>query len=142
MAKLAEVDCAISGDNLGSHGVGGFVENFSVSHYFCRYCDIKRLSFESSPLLCGNKRTEQSFLNHLQELENCGTNSECGIKSANQLSFFHVCQPGLPPCLGHDLFGGIVSCDLSLLIGDLVEEKTFQLYTVEQVQRSVQLSCD
>lgn len=50
MAKLAEVDCAISGDNLGSHGVGGFVENFSVSHYFCRYCDIKRSSFESSPL--------------------------------------------------------------------------------------------
>jgi len=97
-----------------------------VSNYFCRYCDIKRSSFESSPLLCGNKRTEQSFLNHLQELENTGTNSEFGIKSNspfNQLSFFHVCQPGLPPCLGHGLFEGIVSCDLSLLIGHLVEEK-------------------
>lgn len=57
--------CAISGDSLGSHGIGGFIENFSVSHSLCRYCDIKRSSFESSPLLCGNKRTEQSFLNHL-----------------------------------------------------------------------------
>lgn len=66
MDKLSEVDCAISGDNLGSQCIGGFVENFSVSHYFCRYCDIKRSSFESSPLLCGNKCTEQSFLNHLQ----------------------------------------------------------------------------
>jgi len=61
-------------------------------------------------------------------IRNTGTNSEFGIKSNspfNQLSFFHVCQPGLPPCLGHDLFEGIVSCDLSLLIGHVVEEKHF-----------------
>ena len=32
----------ISGDNLGSHGLGGFVENFSKSKFFCRYCLIER----------------------------------------------------------------------------------------------------
>nr|XP_023659190.1 uncharacterized protein LOC111839475 [Paramormyrops kingsleyae]XP_023659191.1 uncharacterized protein LOC111839475 [Paramormyrops kingsleyae] len=120
--------CAISGDNLGSHSIGGFVENFSKSHYFCRYCDLDRTTFQNSPLLCGNTRTEQSYRNHLQELGTSGRNSEVGIKSDspfNQLSFFHVCQPGLPPCLGHDLFEGIVSSDLALFIGYLVKNKHF-----------------
>lgn len=39
----------------------------------------------------------------------------------NELSYFHVCQPGLPPCIGHDLFEGIVSADLSLYIQHLVK---------------------
>ncbi|KAK3910809.1 DNA-directed RNA polymerases I and III subunit RPAC2 [Frankliniella fusca] len=32
----------ISGDNLGSHSLGGYVENFSRSIFFCRYCLIER----------------------------------------------------------------------------------------------------
>lgn len=47
-----------------------------------------------------------------------------GIKSEslfNELSFFHVCNPGLPPCIGHDLFEGIVASDLSLYIQHLVK---------------------
>lgn len=28
----------IAGDNLGSHQIGGFTENFNASTYFCRYC--------------------------------------------------------------------------------------------------------
>lgn len=31
---------AIAGDNLGSHGIGGFLENFSLSVNFCKYCEI------------------------------------------------------------------------------------------------------
>lgn len=27
----------------------------------------------------------------------------------NSLEYFHVCQPGLPPCIGHDLFEGVVA---------------------------------
>ncbi|KAG9281964.1 hypothetical protein AMEX_G546, partial [Astyanax mexicanus] len=42
--------CAIAGDNLGSHSIGGFLENFSRSTFFCRFCDIDRQTFESSPL--------------------------------------------------------------------------------------------
>lgn len=85
--------CAISGDNLGSHSIGGFVENFSVSHYFCRYCDVKRSQFEGSPLVRGNSRTPESFLKHVQELGKGDLISECGVKSDspfNQLAFFHV----------------------------------------------------
>ena len=33
-----------------------------------------------------------------------------------------MCQPGLPPCLGHDLFEGIVFSDLALYIQHLVTE--------------------
>lgn len=44
----------------------------------------------------------------------------------NELSHYHVCQPGLPPCIGHDLFEGIVSYDLALCIKHLVKvEKQF-----------------
>ncbi|KAF3844341.1 hypothetical protein F7725_020856 [Dissostichus mawsoni] len=70
------------------------------------------------PHLCGTTRTAQSYQSHLQDLKISDTNSVCGIKSDspfNQLGHFHVCQPGLPPCLGHDMFEGIVSYDLALL---------------------------
>ena len=36
---------SIVGDNLGSHGIGGFTVNFSKAAYFCRYCLIPRGSF-------------------------------------------------------------------------------------------------
>ena len=36
--------CAITGDNLGSHSIGGFTENFSTSKYCCRYCLQDRIS--------------------------------------------------------------------------------------------------
>ncbi|KAI4899943.1 hypothetical protein NFI96_032087 [Prochilodus magdalenae] len=50
-------------------------------------------------------------------------NSVDGVKFDsvfNSLEHFHVCQPGLPPCLGHDLFEGIVSVDLQLFLKHLV----------------------
>lgn len=47
--------CAIAGDNLGSHNIGGFVESFRRSSYFCRYCDISRDSFIADPRFQGEK---------------------------------------------------------------------------------------
>lgn len=35
-----------AGDNLGSHTIGGFTENFSSSEYFCRYWSLK--------IMCGS----------------------------------------------------------------------------------------
>lgn len=35
----------IAGDNLGSHSLGGFIENFSTSAYFCRHCLVTRSDF-------------------------------------------------------------------------------------------------
>lgn len=42
--------CPIVGDNLGSHTIGGFVENISRSLNFCRYCTIDRDTFHATPL--------------------------------------------------------------------------------------------
>lgn len=119
---------AIAGDNLGSHSIGGFLENFSRSIHFCRYCKIDRDAFMKNPELCGTTRTPQSYASNLQDLETSATDSVCGIKfdsPFNQLSYFHVCQPGLPPCLGHDLFEGVIAYDLPLYIRHLVEENHF-----------------
>nr|XP_046250889.1 uncharacterized protein LOC124062276 isoform X2 [Scatophagus argus] len=51
----------IAGDNLGSHSIGGFIENFSHSVYFCRYCEITRTEFENDPNFCGPQRTPESY---------------------------------------------------------------------------------
>lgn len=108
--------CAIAGDNLGSHCIGGFTENFSKSLHFCRYCEIDRKTFLEDPLAKGQERTENSYQEHVQT-------QSVGVKFDslfNELTYFHVCQPGLPPCLGHDLFEGIVSFDLAIYIKHLV----------------------
>lgn len=46
----------------------------------------------------------------------------------NELSDFHVCMPGLPPCLGHDLLEGIVDYDMALMINHLVKELKWFTY--------------
>lgn len=52
--------CAIAGDNLGSHSIGGFVENFRSS-YFCRFCGIDHEIFVSMPLSKSSPRTTESY---------------------------------------------------------------------------------
>lgn len=118
--------CAIAGDNLGSHGIGAFSENFSTSVHFCRYCEIDRASFVADPLAKGPHRTVQSYKDNVQTDD---VQQKKGVKFDslfNELSYFHVCNPGLPPCIGHDLFEGVVSYDLALYIKHLVRvEKHF-----------------
>lgn len=87
--------CAIAGDNLGSHNIGDFIENLSKSTYFCKLCDINCVT-----LSAGNKF--DSKFNNLN---------------------FHVCQPGQPPCLGHDLFEGVVSYNLALYIRQFITKQ-------------------
>ncbi|XP_064462525.1 uncharacterized protein LOC135373219 [Ornithodoros turicata] len=112
----------IIGDNLGQHSIGGFVESFSRSLHFCRFCDIERAHFVVHPEELGVLRTTESFEAAVTNAESSNTIVQ-GVKTNscfNQLQFFHVCQPGLPPCLGHDLFEGIVACDLALYIRNFV----------------------
>ena len=45
----------------------------------------------------------------------------------NQLSFFHVSAPGLPPCLAHDLLEGIIAYDMLLYVQHFVKKKWFSL---------------
>lgn len=47
----------------------------------------------------------------------------------NSLRYFQVCSPGLPPCLGHDLFEGTVSYDLKVYLRYFVKNKKCFSYT-------------
>ena len=120
--------CAIVGDNLGSHCIGGFTENFSSSIYFCRYCQLDRTTFENHPFTKGAVRNVQSYNETIQSIQE---NPDCegfGLKFSsifNSLKYFHVCQPGLPPCLGHDLFEGVVARDVALFIKFFVKTEKF-----------------
>jgi len=35
------------GDNLGTHTIGGFLESFSSTHFFCRYCEESRAEWKA-----------------------------------------------------------------------------------------------
>ncbi|CAN7978301.1 unnamed protein product [Ixodes persulcatus] len=108
----------ILGDNLGSHFIGGFMENFSKSLYFCRYCLTTRPDFLRSPLQVQELRTIDDYTAAIQDIAVLGIPVR-GIKNNsifNELQFFHVCLPALPPCLAHDLFEGIIAKDLLLCI--------------------------
>ena len=124
---------AFCGDNLGSHTIGGFTENFSRSKHFCRYCVIDRDTFTQSPTELGPSRTKQSHKDSVDLLAmNQGLADVDGVKFDsvfNSLKYFHVCDPGLPPCLGHDLFEGVVSTDLALYIKRLVTVGKHFTYT-------------
>lgn len=114
---------AIAGDNLGSHSLGGFTENFSMSKYFCRYCVINRVMFKDEPTKLGPPRTPDSYMSSVDKLSVAPEKIVDGVKFDslfNSLLHFHVCQPGLPPCLGHDLFEGVVAVDIQLCLKSLV----------------------
>ncbi len=128
---------AIADDNLGSHSIGLFLENFSGSTYFCSYCEIDKCSFQEDPLSRASFRTVQSYKDHVKNLDE-GLIQSRGIKFDslfNEFSCYHVCQPGLPQCLGHDLFEGVVSYDLALYIQHLV--KFDRQYTYLELNRRI-----
>lgn len=116
---------ALLGDNLGSHFVGGFTENFSTSEYFCRFCDITRKQFHDTPYSLGSNRNAVTYesdaqaASDAQQLSGKMSESVHGIKFRSELcrlTYYHVCNPGLPPCLAHDLFEGIIAVDMALFI--------------------------
>ena len=122
----------IIGDNLGSHSLGGFTENFSTSKYFCRYCLIRRDQFEAKNGEFENyeERTIESYNNALEKIEQDCLEEYQGVKFNsvfNKLSNFHVCNPGLPPCWGHDGFEGVIAYDLQLYVNYFIKERWFSL---------------
>jgi len=122
----------IMGDNLGSHMIGGFTENFSSAEYFCRYCLMTRNEFHSNPLTVVTQRDPGNYNESVQFLErHPEVTMHQGIKHSsvfNKLSNFHVCHPGLPPCLAHDLFEGVVDYDLAMCLNYLIKTKMWFSY--------------
>jgi len=131
----------ICGDNLGSHCIAGFCENFSTVSYFCRYCTNTMSNFHDNPYSFGSLRTKESYKNVLEQLESSETGVVEGIKFNsvfNNLKYFHVCSYGLPPCLGHDIFEGVLSYDLILYLNFFVKSK--QWFTFSELNERI-FSC-
>ncbi|XP_070525461.1 uncharacterized protein [Cardiocondyla obscurior] len=126
----------IAGDNLGSHTLGGFVDNFSRSLYFCRYCHLNKYEFydENGECKIFENRTIDSYKNCLTKVK---VNDETGEITSyysvkfnsifNNLLYYHVCNAGLPPCLGHDLMEGVITYDLALFINYFINQSWFTL---------------
>lgn len=123
----------IAGDNLGSHNVGGFTDNFSVSEYFCRYCQVTRSDFKVDPNVCGPRRTAESYSSAVYILQAEDKQHVEGIAFEsvfNSLNHYNACLTGLPLCLGHDLFEGVVSYDLALYLKYFIKEKRWFSYPI------------
>lgn len=69
----------VLGDNLGSHIIGGFCENFSNSDYFCRYCFFRRKHLESKSL-CSHLSKERTPENYSTVIQRLCTHKEKGIR--------------------------------------------------------------
>lgn len=117
-ARLPVYPLFLFGDNLGSHQVGGFIEYFG-GEYWCRYCDITSEEFHERPHIGNNLKTPEEYRQHGQEaLDNNLTHFK-GMKFDsifNECEDYHVCGPGLPPCICHDFHEGCMPLILKYLI--------------------------
>lgn len=118
---------AMTSDNLGAHGVGGFNESFS-GHYFCRYCEITKAKFHAVVYRVDVARTAESYSLVVENIESVENRKDIKQGSIlNNIKEFHVTS-GLPPCLGHDLFEGVASFDAALVLNHLIKVEKWISY--------------
>lgn len=123
------VQCVIA-DNLGAHGIGGFVESFSGGS-ICRFCTGDKSEFQTKDVKSGafQLRTRDNHDVHVQSAQDnasicCGVKKLCVL--TEHLSHFHV-STGYPPDIMHDLFEGVVPVELARCISLLISKKYFTL---------------
>jgi hypothetical protein len=122
----------VCGDNLGQHQLGGFLENFSSKTYICRYCHFDANKFDTNEVDIDELRTKTNYNENVGIAQDTSKHSK-GIKNdcvLNQLEYFHVTS-GLPPCIGHDWFQGVVSRDLYLVLSSLVGNQICTMNFIE-----------
>ncbi|XP_072016668.1 uncharacterized protein [Amphiura filiformis] len=130
----------LAADNLGAHGIGGFMENFTTVERVCRFCNIRKVCFEDhfrmSEELSNRSKDAHSQQVHMVSRDK-KLSSFYGVKSdscLNKLQHFHVTN-GLAPDVGHDLFEGIVPEVLENAISHFVLEGYFTLeYLNKQIK--------
>ena len=117
------------GDNLGAHEIGGFIESFITKNHFCRVCYMN--DFNKDPFKVCKVRTIANYSDDVRKAKKLNEQKTKvlhinGVKHdsvLNQLQHLHVCDSGLPPCIAHDLFEGVVQYDIQLVLKELVRVK-------------------
>lgn len=87
----------------------------------------------ADPNICGLERTPETCSSAIKHLEKGDTAQVHGTKFKsvfNTLQIFDVCSPGMPPCLGHDIFEGVLSFDVALYLKYFVNKMKWFTYTV------------
>lgn len=120
----------IVADNLGAHGIAGFVENFT-GPFICRFCTAQTADIQLHEVRSGifSLRTKETHETHVKTALDSGSNV-FGVKRAcpftKALSYFHVLS-GYPPDIAHDLFEGIVPVEISHCLSLLISKKYITL---------------
>lgn len=98
----------------------GSLKTLVVLSTFAGTVKSHKVSFQSDdPNVCGPQRTPQGYDSAVADLQVEDSQHIKGIKANsvfNALTSFHVCKPGLPPCLDHDIFEDVLSYDVALYL--------------------------
>lgn len=81
----------------------------------------------------GPTRTSSSY--KFAIADGAGTTGIKFYSVLNALEYYHVCSPGLPPCLAHDLFEGVVAYDLALYLQYFIKNQ--KVFSCEQLNYSI-----
>lgn len=128
--RLLGTVSVVIADNLGAHGLGGFMESFTTLRN-CRFCFIDKHHMQNK-LDCQNlhMRTVQMYNAQTRIVEDdpslC---SVYGVKFSsplNELRHFHVIS-GMPSDIAHDLFEGVVCDVMTNVIKYCVSQDFFRL---------------
>ena len=125
----------VATDNLGAHGIAGFVENFT-GLYFCCFCTANASDIVSNEIRSGtfNLRAEEVHGTHVRAaLENGSGCSGVWSPLTKALSHFHVVS-GYPPDIAHDLFEGIVPVEIAYCLSLLISK---QYITLDDINSSI-----
>lgn len=115
----------VVGDNLGVHGVLGYIESFSAN-YVCRFCKADKgvvwsLTLEDPALLRDRSSYEADLLT--------ADSSQTGLKRdsvLNNLSFYHV-SDNVAVDIMHDVLEGVGPYEVKLVLSSLIEQKHLTL---------------
>ena len=122
-------------DTLAAHALGGFKESMSFSYRICRSCmattEQIQSSFVESDFVLRSSQDHENQVQGLTGASHAANSIEFGINRQSLLDdipHFSVAE-NLPHDIMHDLFEGVVPCEMKLLIMHLVNEKYFTIVT-------------
>lgn len=130
------------GDNLGCHEVGNFVTSFN-STYFCRFCLITKNQLKSNIYKVQQLRNLHNYNICVKTAERTREHSLgiCGKSLLNNLKHYHVLR-GLPCCISHDLYEGIIPFDFLLMIKYFIKNRWFHIAYLNYHLQRIRLSND
>ena len=126
-------------DNLASHSLGGFKESFSFSVRICRTCNATKetfkLWFNSSQFILRSKAEHEVQCQFLEGPLKAHYSKCYGINrrsSLMDLDSFSLTEGGLPHDAMHDIFEGIASQEVLLLLIHCIDAHYFTLEEFNQ----------